>query len=55
MMQIQGNQKAAWNATFGGLRLVRDPGLSPAISIADAKILSRHSVDNFETVEVAGI
>jgi len=53
--RVADNQKAAWNATFGGLRLVQAPGLPPAISISEGITLSRGAVDNFGAVEVAGI
>lgn len=49
------NQKTAFEAVLGGHRLVQAPGLPSSITIADGKILSRGGVDNFETVEVAGI
>ena len=52
---ISGNQKTAFEAVYGGLRLVQAPGLSPKTSIAGRKTLSRIYVDNFGTVEVAGI
>ena len=49
------NQKTAFEAAFGGLRLVQAPGLSPVKSIANRNVLSSAGVDISGTVEVAGI
>ena len=49
------NQKTAFEAAFGGLRLVQASGLSPGASIADGETMSSTGVDILRTVEVAGI